>query len=104
MAICSGYYSQMKKASISELKNQLSAYLQQVRAGETVLVLDRNQPVARIERIADDSGDDRSARLQRAGVLTPPTEPLPLDLLRRPPPRAARSVLDAMLEDRRDGR
>lgn len=94
----------MKKASISELKNQLSAYLQQVRAGETVLVLDRNQPVARIERIADDPGDDRSARLQRAGVLTPPTEPLPLDLLRRPPPRASRSVLDAMLEERRDGR
>ena len=39
----------MKKASISELKNQLSAYLQRVRAGQTVIVYDRNRPIARIE-------------------------------------------------------
>src|SRR3990172_3653082 len=40
----------MYKATISELKNHLSAYLKKVQAGETVLVFDRNRPIARIER------------------------------------------------------
>jgi prevent-host-death family protein len=40
----------MERASISQLKNSLSAYLDKVRSGVTVLVLDRNRPIARIER------------------------------------------------------
>ena len=39
------------KATISDLRNRLSDYLRKVRAGETVLVLDRDRPIARIERI-----------------------------------------------------
>jgi prevent-host-death family protein len=38
----------MKKVSVSELKNQLSAYLQSVQGGETVIGNDRNRPVARM--------------------------------------------------------
>jgi prevent-host-death family protein len=94
----------MKKASISELKNQLSSYLQQVRAGETVLILDRNQPIARIERIADEDRDEQLARLHRAGILTPPTQAVPMDLLRSPSPGAGANVLAALLEEREDGR
>ena len=94
----------MKKATISELKNQLSAYLQRVRAGETVLILDRNKPIARIERVADEGNDDHLTRLHRAGLLTPPAEPLPMDLLRRPGPRASSRVLDALLEEREESR
>jgi antitoxin (DNA-binding transcriptional repressor) of toxin-antitoxin stability system len=37
----------MKKAGIAELKNNLSRYINYVRGGETVLVLDRKVPVAR---------------------------------------------------------
>ena len=33
----------MKKAKIAELKNHLSRYLDHVRSGESVLVLDRDQ-------------------------------------------------------------
>jgi antitoxin (DNA-binding transcriptional repressor) of toxin-antitoxin stability system len=94
----------VKKASISELKNQLSAYLQSVRAGETVLILDRNEAIARIERVADENRDDRLARLHRSGVLTPPAQPLPLEILRQPVPRAAHSVLAALIEEREEGR
>ena len=88
----------MKKASISELKNQLSAYLQRVRAGQTVIVYDRDRPIARIDRVADEDDDERIAQLQRAGIITPPSEPLPLDVLRTPLPRAGHSVLDALLD------
>jgi prevent-host-death family protein len=94
----------MKKASISELKNQLSAYLQRVRAGQTVIVYDRDRPIARIDRVADEDDDDRIAQLRRAGIVTPPSEPLPLDVLRTPLPRAGHSVLDALLEEREAGR
>jgi prevent-host-death family protein len=94
----------MKKASISELKNQLSAYLQRVRAGQTVIVYDRNRPIARIDRIADEDDDDRIVQLQRAGIITPPSEPLALDLIRTPLPRAEHSVVEALLEERAEGR
>lgn len=94
----------MKRASISELKNQLSAYLQRVRAGQTVIVYDRDRPIARIDRVADEDDDDRIAALLRNGIVTPPSEPLPLELLRAPLPRAGHSVLDALLEEREDGR
>lgn len=94
----------MKKVSISELKNQLSAYLQSVRSGETVVVYDRSRPVARIDRVADEDDEDRVVQLQRTGQLAPPVDPLPLDLLRSPAPRASASVLDALLEEREEGR
>ena len=38
----------MKQATISELKAKLSAYLSEVRKGETVVVCDRKTPVARL--------------------------------------------------------
>jgi len=94
----------MKKVSISELKNQLSAYLQSVRRGEIVVVYDRSRPVARIDRVTDEDDQDRIAELQRTGQLAPPVDPMPLDLLRGPAPRSGASVLDALLEEREEGR
>ena len=38
----------MLQARISEVKAKLSSYLARVRAGESVLVLDRNTPVAKL--------------------------------------------------------
>lgn len=38
----------MKTAKVSELKARLSAYLAAVRRGETVVVCDRNTPIARL--------------------------------------------------------
>ncbi len=44
----SGYDVVMKKARIAELKAHLSDYLRAVRRGDTVTVMDRDTPVARI--------------------------------------------------------
>ena len=38
----------MKQAMVSELKARLSAYLADVRKGETVVVCDRKTPIARL--------------------------------------------------------
>jgi prevent-host-death family protein len=47
----------MKSVNITELKNRLNVYLNDVKAGEEILVRDRNQPVARIVPLVR-SGDE----------------------------------------------
>ncbi len=100
-----GYDGHVEKATISQLKNRLSAYLKKVRAGATVLVLDRDQPVARLERVeAGSRPGDQIARLEKAGLVRRGKRPLRLDRLRVAPPAARRSVLEALLEERREER
>ena len=43
-----GHVMAMKHAKVSDLKARLSGYLARVRAGDTVVVYDRNTPIARI--------------------------------------------------------
>jgi antitoxin (DNA-binding transcriptional repressor) of toxin-antitoxin stability system len=97
------------RANIADLKNNLSRYLQKVRAGETVIVLDRDRPIARIERIgAQESDDERIARLEAAGILTPPENPAPredlIEYLRTKAPTSKKSIVETLIEDRREGR
>ena len=46
------YFSQMKRASITEAKNGLSALIDGLRHGAGVLIVDRGRPVARLEPVA----------------------------------------------------
>jgi prevent-host-death family protein len=95
----------MEKATISELKNRLSAYLKKVRAGQTVLIFDRDRPVARLERVeAGAAHDDKLGRLERAGLLRRARSAPRLKELRAGAPKAARSVTQALLEERREER
>ena len=95
----------MEKATISQIKNHLSAYLKKVRAGQSILILDRDQPVARLERVASDQNpDDRLSRLERAGLIKRATRPVPIKALRAPAPKAKHGVLQALMEERREGR
>src|SRR5437667_7971470 len=68
-----GYHGHMKQARIAELKNNLSRYVARVRAGETITVLDRNKPVARLVPIAKADRkaamDARLIELERKGWL-----------------------------------
>ncbi len=97
----------MEQVNISKLKDQLSAYLKKVQAGETVLVMDRNTPIAHISPVhqAEDEAD-RIARLEAAGILLPPKgPPLTLEELKRLRVVAPGArVLEALLEERREGR
>jgi prevent-host-death family protein len=99
----------MKKSSITETKNQLSALIDRVKHGETVLIVDRGRPVARLEpALGGDSEDPegRIARLERAAVIRRARMPIPKDVLARKPPRARRgaSISQALLDERMDGR
>jgi len=95
----------MERATISQLKNRLSAYLKKVRAGDSILILDRDEPIARIERVApDEQPEDRLARLERSGLMVRSTATLSVEELRAPVPHPERSVVDSLKEERREGR
>jgi prevent-host-death family protein len=58
-----------------ELKTRLGRYLNRVRRGETIVVTDRDEPVAELRPLGD-AGDPAAARLARlaaTGGLTLPT-------------------------------
>jgi prevent-host-death family protein len=96
----------MRSASVSETKAKLSALLDLVGAGETVTITDRGRPVARlVPAVGSDAGDDeaRLKRLERAGVIRRPKEKLDVEaFLASPLPRSRESVLEALLEERRE--
>jgi prevent-host-death family protein len=97
----------MKTATITEAKNGLSALIDRVRAGETVVILDRGVPVARLEPVTpsiDVSG--RLRRLERAGIIRARRSEPRLDILDRPGPPLApgASAVDVVLDERRTGR
>lgn len=97
----------MEKATVSKLKNNLSAYLRKVRAGHAVVIYDRDVPIARIERIeAGGRAADRLALLRSQGLVRPPKRALTVRQLQarfEPLPARAR-VLDALRESRAEDR
>ena len=98
----------MKKASITEAKNNLSALIDRVKNGSPVLIVDRGRPVARLESASGLGSDDdgRLARLVRDGTVRPAQRAMPKSLFTTKPPRAKRGVsgVRALVEERREGR
>ena len=99
----------MKRTSITAAKNGLSALIDRVRHGETIVIEDRGVPVARLESVAAPRGGEvegRAARLERQGVLRPALAQVPKRLLTTTPPTPKRgaALSDAVVAERRDGR
>lgn len=99
----------MKIAKISELKNRLSYYLRFVRRGQSVLVYDRDRAIARIDPVSAAGAlgpPDWTAELEQAGILRPPTVPLPRDWLKRRIHARGEGddVVGALLDERESGR
>jgi prevent-host-death family protein len=103
------FNSFMKKASITEAKNKLSALIDAVKGGTPVLIVDRGRPVARLEPVVagrDHADEGRLSRLVREGLVRPARNPPARALIRRAPPRPRRgaSVVAALLAERREDR
>ena len=96
----------MKNAIVSELKNELSRFLRAVKAGETVIVLERGLPVAELHPRArkkgssttqldllEDRGMIRRGDVKKVKAFSfPSASPSPS------------GVLESLLEERRGGR
>lgn len=97
----------MRTATITDAKNGLSALIDRVRAGESVLILDRGTPVARLEPVGGRvDADGRVLRLERAGLLRAGVTAPPLEEMLEPGPSVAAgsSAVDVLLDERRGGR
>jgi antitoxin (DNA-binding transcriptional repressor) of toxin-antitoxin stability system len=103
----------MKKAKIGELRNGLSRCLDDVRAGGTVLVYDRDKPIAEIvpltrskTRSKADLDEERLARLEAKGAIRRGTGDLAAWFKTYKPIKIPEgvSVLQALLEERESGR
>ena len=100
----------MITTNVTDVKARLSELLRRVAEGETVLILHRGRPIARIEPpiVADLSADDaeRVSRLAAIGLVRLPTRPADRTLLTWPLVTTVdgSSVLQAILDDRLDDR
>ncbi len=54
---------------VRELKNQLSSFLDRVKAGEEITVTEHGRPIARLTGVTGDT--DHMAELVAAGVIQP---------------------------------
>ena len=71
----------MKRVAVSQLKNRLSEYLRLVKRGETIEILERSVPIARIEGLnprtsAAGPRNEQFERLVRAGLIKSPKQKL----------------------------
>lgn len=95
----------MKIANIATAKNHFSRLIEQVKQGETVVITDRNRPVAQIRPL--EAGEVPLEALHASGLLSPPQSTLNVAAFitaARPVMPAAGSLRDAILEEREDGR
>jgi antitoxin (DNA-binding transcriptional repressor) of toxin-antitoxin stability system len=99
----------VKKARIAVAKNTLSRLIEDVKRGETVLIFDRDTPVARLEPVSRDPGfsSARMSDLVRQGIVAPPKRPLDAKaFLGRPMPALPPGASGAriLVEEREAGR
>jgi prevent-host-death family protein len=99
----------MKKASITEAKNRLSALIDGLKGGDPVLIVDRGRPVARLEPVSSTGTSESAGRLSRLirdGVVRPSRASPSRTLFETQPPRpkARASAVAALIAERREGR
>jgi prevent-host-death family protein len=77
----------MKRVSVTELKNQLSRYLRLVKRGETIEIVERTVPIARLESVRGSTSGiaEHLERLRRDGIVRHPRSQPRSDLLEQPP-------------------
>ena len=85
--ILRSYIDHMRRSSVSYLKAHLSAELKAVRAGETVVVMDRDHPIARLVPLLESGGIEVREPIRSFGF-------------QRPVPLVSGGSLEALLEDR----
>ncbi len=94
-------------AKVSELKAGLSAYLEQVKRGEQVVITERGRTIARIVPVAPAEGDEeeRMLDLERRGIITVPEHlGIPPEYWTLELPKDPEGlVLKALLEEREEG-
>lgn len=92
----------MRSTNIADLRNRFKKYLKEVRAGEEIVVRDRQRPIAKIIPFTvDDDGEQSDADLVAAGLLRKGTGKLPASFWKaRRPSLPLDPVIAALTADR----
>lgn len=99
----------MAAAKLSDVKNDLSRYVERARRGERIRILVRGVPVAEIgpiDRPADRDQDEeaRLADLERRGIIRRGRGGVEAGILKPGPRPRGRATSDLLIEERRFGR
>ena len=91
----------MKTSSVSDLKNNLSARLKQVIAGEPLIITDHRKPVAVVYPLEQELMDEHVRSLVAEGLVVPPKrKPNARAVLDLPLPKSNARLTEAILEER----
>jgi prevent-host-death family protein len=91
----------MRTTNIADLRNRLTQYLREVRAGEEIVVRDRQRPIAKIVPFTVDENDDDAA-LVAAGLMRKGTGKLGASFWRTRRPRLSLDTIIAAIRADRD--
>ncbi len=97
----------MKTTSLTNLKARLSEYLARVKAGETVMVLERGKSIAKLVPILGEQEglESRVKSLEREGKVKIGSGSIPADFWDAPRPFDAKGAgVAAILDERSDSR
>ena len=93
----------MQTVNIADLKNNLSAWLEQVRNGEELVVKDRNTPIARLMPLtAGEDLDTEEESLVAAGLMRLPLDKKNNAFLDFPAPEVSLDAVRTAIRDERD--
>lgn len=96
----------MNTASVSDLKNNLSARLKSVIAGEPLVITDHCKPVAVVYPLEKELMDEHVRSLVAEGLVIPPRKRAKLDVkaFLALPKAEGVSLTEAILEERSEDR
>jgi antitoxin (DNA-binding transcriptional repressor) of toxin-antitoxin stability system len=94
----------MKTTSVTRLKNELSAHLKEVIAGETVLITDRRKPVATLQPLSHSAPLGDISGLCARGIVSPPGGRLSVSRFLKCPKAAGPGGLTEAILEEREGR
>jgi antitoxin (DNA-binding transcriptional repressor) of toxin-antitoxin stability system len=97
----------MRTVNIAELKNRLSTYIAYAKAGETIIIRDRNTAVAQLTPLpVDDDLTDEERELVAAGLIRLPEKPWNIEAFDHLPLADVdgNALTQAILDEREEGR
>lgn len=94
----------MRSVNVAKLKNQLSKYISFAKAGEEIVIRDRNLPVAKLVPFSAEDASDEELLLVAGGKLRLPQVRLDLKQLQKISTAgvAGNKAIQALLSDREE--
>jgi prevent-host-death family protein len=97
----------VKVANLTDVKDELSRYVEYVRRGERVRILVRGTPVADLVPVSEQAEgpgeewtDEELSDLERKGVIRRGSGPFPAELLKPGPAVKGADAVGALIEER----